>query len=472
MVTTSSRIQKDPPDEPGLGGRSICHTPQQSTANLHCSLSRPRSSSNRCPNYSLGDMGTPVSVSPNSSHLKSIGKTHSYSIHHRSASDTRGSNETLVYGTSIAEDSISPDGDPAHTGGGDQGSDGPTTYQTSRVDVLRQAYSKRFPRSHNVVNLLANPIRKSSQGDYERKWRYFCSFLRERDIPFNAITLHCVLDFLAYLFFDKGLQPSTVAHYRSALTVPLRLQYNVDLTDSLVSTLLKAMFLQRPKTPITSPTWCLNKVLTYIDGLQSELGMESSLQKCAFLLKLATGWRISELHACVRDPAYCRILDDSTLLIRPHPSFLAKNESTEKRWQHEKILPLLLRDGSPSSLCPVRSLQTYLNLTSNYKTGCLFLNCKTGKPLSIKQLSTLLCKLIAKGDPSAIPKAHDIRKYAASFSLSESMQASHMVNAMRWRSPHTFWKFYMTATSPLPMAVVLPGITTSQRSPTASNSSS
>ena len=461
MVNTSSDIQKDSPTQSSSRSRSVRHTSQQSAADLRCSLPGSRGSSNRCPIDSMGNMESSVPLSSNSIDIEDFGETRSYTVHQCHSGHTRGTNKTLVYGTSIAQSSFSPIRRTTHTDCGEQDRNSSPTYQTSRVEVIKCAYSARFPHSHRVVDLLANPIRKSSQGDYERKWHYFCAFLRERDIPPNAITLDCVLDFLVYLFFDKGLQASTIAHYRSALTVPLKLQYKVDLNDYSVTTLLKAMLLQRPKAPTAAPAWCLNKVLTFIDNLPTESTVESSLQKCAFLLLLATGWRISELHACVRDTAYCRFLDDSTLLIRPHPSFLAKNESTEKRWQHEKIKPLLLHDGSSSHLCPVRSLQSYLSATSSTKSGCLFLNHKTGKPLSIKQLSLAICRLIGQADPETKAKVHDIRKYAASCALSETMQASSMINALHWRSPHTFWKHYMHTTSPLSTAAVLPGTSVS-----------
>ena len=74
------------------------------------------------------------------------------------------------------------------------------------------------------------------------------------------------------------------AHYKSALTVPLRLQYIVDLPDSLVAILLKAMFLQHSKASNAVPAWYLNGVLTYINGLQTSLRIETSLQECAFSL--------------------------------------------------------------------------------------------------------------------------------------------------------------------------------------------
>ena len=464
MVNSASNLQQNSSPQSTPGSRSVCYTSQQQTTSVYSSLSGSGSSSNRCPINTMGTVEPSIPIPSNSVDSKGTSKAYQNIFHQCSSSDTGGANTSMVHGTSIAQSSFDSPGNSTDSGSGGQNGDRPPTNQTSRVEVIKYAYYSRFPRSNRVVDLLANPIRKSSQGDYERKWHCFCSFLRERGIPSNAITLTCVLDFLTHLFYDKKLQPNTIAHYRSALTVPLRLQYNVDLNDPAVATLLKAMSLQRPRVPVAAPAWCLNKVLSYIDSLPKRLKMESLLQKSAFLLLLATGWRISELHACVRDTAFCHISENSTLLIRPHPSFLAKNESTEKRWQHESIKPLLLHDGSPSNLCPVLTLQKYLNATSSNKTGCLFLHHETGKPLTIKQLSISICRIIQQADPSTKAKVHDVRKYAASCSLAETMQTSNMINALRWRSPHTFWKYYMYSTPPLSVAAVLPGNTVQEGS--------
>ena len=185
--------------------------------------------------------------------------------------------------------------------------------------------------------------------------------------------------------------------------------------------------------------------------------VEQLLQNSAFLLLLATGWRISELQACVRDKEFCFINSSSTLLIRPHSSFLAKNESQERRWQHKSINSLQLTDGSPSHLCPVRSLQEYLRRTSRVKEGPLYIHPLTQKPMSIYQLSTTICKLIQTAEPSVKATVHDVRKYASSQSLLETMQISEVVEAVNWKSPHTFWKYYMFPTKPLVRAAILPG---------------
>ena len=267
-----------------------------------------------------------------------------------------------------------------------------------------------------------------------------------------------MLDFFSYLFFDKKLRPSTIAHYRSALTVPLRLKFKIDLHDLAVSHLIRAMYIQRPNVPASAPAWSLNKVLQLLDSWPDKVPLEGLLQKTAFLLLLATGWRISELHACVRMPEFCAISKEFTLTLRPHPSFLAKNECPRKRWSHKTILALRLSNGTTSKLCPVTSLTHYLGKTARITAGSLFIHPSTQKPLTKHQLSTHICKLILNADPETRVKVHDIRKYAASCSLAETMDVAGMVNALQWKSPQTFYKFYMSPTIPLTLPVTLPRV--------------
>ena len=85
------------------------------------------------------------------------------------------------------------------------------------------------------------------------------------------------------------------------------------------------MRIRRPNEPSPKPQWNLGKVLSLLES-QASVTETHSLRRTVFLLLLATGWRISEIHACVRNKDYCRISERNSLLLRPHPSFLAKNE--------------------------------------------------------------------------------------------------------------------------------------------------
>ena len=466
MVTTASNIQENPTARPSSRSRPVCNTSEQQATNLCSSLSRSKSNSNRRTINSLGEMAPSIPISSNSSDFEGSSKARSHTLQQSYSYNTRVTNKAMVYGSSIKESSFNPSQSSFDSDSGERRSESPSSYTDSRMDTIKKTYDTRFPNSPRLVGLLTSNLKKSTEGEYERKWHYFCLFLRENN--FRRITLKRALQFLIYLFDEKGLKPTTIENYRSALAVPLKLRFNIDLHDPAVPILLRAMSLERPASPPKAPAWCLNTVLTHIDELPKKIDTETTLQKSAFLLLLATGYRISELHACVRNTQFCRFRPDSSLSIRPHPSFLAKNECTDRRWPHKIIPPLFLEDGSSSHLCPVKSLQKYLKRTSSYKTGSLFRHHETGKPLSIKQLSTTVCKLILQADPTVRATVHDVRKFSAAFTLSETMQTANMIDALHWRSPHTFWKYYMCTTPPLNRAVVLPGTSFAKGSATAS----
>ena len=164
--------------------------------------------------------------------------------------------------------------------------------------VVRTAYQSRFPSCNAALDLLAKPLRKSSLKDYEGKWLRFCSFLKEKNITPNNLNLAAVLEFFSYLFLKKNLRPGTVAHYRSALSVPLRLQFKIDLQDTAVSTLLKAMYIQKPNLPVAPPTWSLNKVLLLLNSLENNLPIDILLQKNS-LFASACYWLAGQRTPCL-----------------------------------------------------------------------------------------------------------------------------------------------------------------------------
>ena len=114
------------------------------------------------------------------------------------------------------------------------------------------------------------------------------------------------------------------------------MHFKIDFKSDTFADLIRSMCLQRPNKPMTAPEWSLNKVLDFLNKETNLSDKVSLLRKTAFLLLLTTGWRISELHACVRNSDFCTFSNNS-LSLRPHPSFLAKNESTQNRWSHKEI---------------------------------------------------------------------------------------------------------------------------------------
>ena len=364
MVSLRSRLSESPQTESTLTSGPICDEPEQQTSSFRVSLSRPGSSSSECTNNVVGQVESSLPLPTDTSPFEGFMPDDPDLLRYRSAYHTGNTHETLVHGPSVTESPLNTHRSQTSTSSCGEDSDSAPHYKASRVAVIRTSYQSQINCEQRTIGLLATPIRETSLRDYEIKWGKFCAFLTERKIPPSQLSLTHVLDFFSYLFFEINLRPNTIAHYRSALSVPLQLKFQINLYDPAVYHLIRAMKIQRPNAPATAPAWSLNKVLQLLDNWPNKIPLDNLLQKNAFLLLLATGWRISELHACVRMQEFCSINIDNSLKIRPHPSFLAKNECPQNRWPHRTILALRLSDGTISKLCPVNSLTEYLSKTS------------------------------------------------------------------------------------------------------------
>ena len=457
MVSTTENIQGYHENEPQSANRLVRHTTEQSTGDVHLTMSGPESNSSGCYGDTMEQVGPPIPLSPVHYDFEGFTQTTGVTVQERYIDNTRHPNEALVYGTESETDSFNSNKSVPTTMGSRQVGNSPLSYKTPRVEVIKQAYGKEFPGCPEAVTLMATPIRKSSEAEYEKKWSRFMTFVEGKNIPFEEITVATVISFLTQLFHERHLSPNTVAHYKSALAVPLQLHFNIDLSTTAFRNLLRAMYLQRPNQPVSTPAWSLDKVLTFMEGLTNPITLEMLLKKTAFLLMLATGWRISELHACVRDQAYCYFTGDGILHIRPHPSFLAKNECSQRRWDFKEIKSLRLGDGSVSKLCPVATTQEYLRRTHKVRRGSLFLTPNNNsKTLTVHKLTSHICQIIRLADPVAKIKVHEVRKYASSLSFINSMIVGDLTSAMNWKSPAAFFKFYFSQVEPTSTPVIIP----------------
>ena len=194
-----------------------------------------------CISSSVGQVRSSVYVPTDTTDFEGFESDDSILLQNSNTHHTRDTNETLVHEASPTGDSVDLHRSNITTNRSRQGSGTDKSYTTSRVAVIRTAYQTRFQSCQRTIGLLASPIRQSSINDYQIKWEKFCSFLTARNITPNQLTLANVLDFFSYLFFEKKLRPNTVAHYRSALSVPLGLEFGINLQDPAVSHLIKAM---------------------------------------------------------------------------------------------------------------------------------------------------------------------------------------------------------------------------------------
>ena len=461
VVPPEEELREDSQTESQTPGRPVCHQAQQSTEDICVSMPRQEGHCSGRTIYTMEQMGSPVPLSSNESDFEGFFETEQVVFQNSHFSHTRDADEALVHDTAASESSLYHSEDEPSTGSARRtGDDGPV-YETSRVAVIEAGLRKEFPELNDEeIRLQATDLKPSTLSDYQHKWKVFTEFLIQSNIYQEEVRLGSVVKFFHFLFTHKGLKPSSVRHYRSAISYPLVVLFNINLSAKEPSEKLARMFKsfeqKRPNAISTSPQWSLNKVLTFIDNLPEPLSDELLLRKTAFLLLLATGWRISELHACVREEKYCQF-SRNTLRIRPHEIFLAKNERPYQRWDHKEIVSLNLPDGSTSKLCPVNTLREYLDRSRGRNTGPLFCTLgRTMKPLSKHQLSTQICRLILAADPLTAVKVHDVRSYASSYALTKTMLIGDLMREIHWSSPSTFFKYYMTSTEPLLTPVVLP----------------
>ena len=453
--TTSDFPQGDHEDRTSSPSRLVCNESQSSTTNICLPMSGRKSNSSRCPTDRLGQMGPHIPVPSDPNDFEGFTETHTIQYTDCDHADSRRAKQAMVPTADIKAITTKHFRSKTSTAGRKNATVRDENFKNSRLEVLKVANSSKYPDCDDeTINLISSPVKKSSESDYQRKWKYFLDFVTEKDIAFEDITIDIVLRFFSFLFYKKGLKPSTVTHYRSALSKPLREYFNIELTIPAVTSMLRAMKLQRPNQPSSRPAWSLGKVLTYLETLDTSSTVQS-LRKTAFLLLLATGWRASELHACVRNVEFCRFTENSSVIIQPHSSFLAKN-GLRKGIAAKDINLLKTPEGNISKLCPVTALKKYLKQTSDYKEGCLFLDPKDGSNLTLAKLRYNICCIITKADPDTRARVHDIRKFSASCCLQQDMIVGDLTEDFNWSGPSVFYKYYFIQTDPLETPVSLP----------------
>ena len=251
------------------------------------------------------------------------------------------------------------------------------------------------------------------------------------------------MSFLLWLRESRNLQTNTILNYKAALAVPLRIVCNLDLDSWEFKELKKSFFLERPPNLPSVPSWDISKVLTLLQSsAYSSFPPDkfNQLKKCLFLTALAAGNRVSEIAAMVRTGLEL-VHTFNKISIAVRPGFLYKNQRLGRAPNNIVIVPL---DQGPPALCPVRSLASYLSLSSP-KRGALFCNTKTEKPLTRASISKLLCSIIEEADPNKFPKSHDIRKVAASIAWTRGLNPEEITKRVFWRSSSVFIDRYLSS---------------------------
>ena len=168
----------------------------------------------------------------------------------------------------------------------------------------------------------------------------------------------------------------TLMGYKAAVISTLKYQSKVDFDTPEIRSLMKSFSQNDLKTRNVVPSWDVAFVLEALRRPPFEPIETCSVKlltfKTAFLMALATGRRVSKLHAVQVEGLSCP-KDRSFILCKVNPTFVAKNQiATNSR----VILPFkvlaLANILSPDMiqdiyLCPCRSIFAYMKRVDQLK---------------------------------------------------------------------------------------------------------
>ena len=359
---------------------------------------------------------------------------------------------------------------------------------SSRMDAIGVSLNSHG-YSNQVAETVASAGRTSTSVVYDAKWRLYTDWCKSRQVNPVDPTGPQLADFFTYLFYDKGLQFSTLRGYKaSILSVLSRSAPLSPYTDSVLKGLFKAFQLQRPVVARSLPVWDLGIVLQGLKRPPFEPIRKSSLRllslKTLFLFTLAAGARRGEILALIRTGIHFTDHCEE-VLVYPDPIFIPKTRlgvSSTRPFVVEALKRHVSRESEDRLLCPVRALQAFVDRTKDpaFLAGRtrLFLPLGDSKGnLSAHshkvQIITTIEEAYAAMDMRLAEdfklRMHDLRMLSFSLASASGVTLDTILTAGRWKSHSTFTHYYLRSMAvyadslfslgpvSLPGSVVMPG---------------
>ena len=308
----------------------------------------------------------------------------------------------------------------------------------SRVAYLRKQYENKN-LSKRASDLLLSSWRHKSAQSYDSLCKRWISWCSERNSDPVSGPVEEVVNFLAHLF-EEGYQYRSLNAYRSAIA---SMHTQVDGTSigqhPFVSRVLKGAFNSRPPLPRYRDTWDVSKVLSLLRG--QEINSRSSLkllaQRTTMLLALSRPSRSTDLSRL--NLKGFRNTPEGVVFL---PSDLAKQSRPGKALA-EFFFPRFTED---TRLCPVRSLELYLQATQTLRgdtTQLLISYIKPHGPVTSSTVARWLKQVIGDaGIDTSIFKAHSVRAASTSAAANLGISTNEILEAADWSNNSTFQRFY------------------------------
>ena len=409
MVAGSNNLQMDLLSSRPIPNRSVCHSVQQQTLQIHISLPRSFSFWNQRPLSSLEHLGFHLPFPPNSHSPRSSFSADQLQREGSSDSSLVRRVELVSNPPRQVAGSSTSSFIPLPLSGHNRGQSippKPWSFSTSRVVTIRRALrSKGF--SENVISITLLWLKDSSTSQYQGIWKKFINYLSAHSISHDKISLPIVCDFLAFQAQIMYRKYRTLATYKCALRHPLLFACDLEINNPISELFMRGAFRFNPPVKAKEMhSWSLNSVLRFLRTPAFEpledISFKRLTQKTLFLILLASGRRISEVthlsRKCRRIPSSSRLsllwLDDFTPKVH-NPTFQTPCPSIEE---------ISVNNGQDVILCPVRTFKSYRERTTTMlehvppllrpKSLWVHPRFRLNRKIDIKYLSNIFIELI------------------------------------------------------------------------------
>ena len=171
--------------------------------------------------------------------------------------------------------------------------------ESSRMATLVKGFQKDEV-SEDTIAILKKAHAESSQKQYQSIWSKFLDFLNINHISHNSVSIADVMNFLAFHAIHYKRQYRTLAAYKCAIELPLRLLFNLDFGGVELGMFMRGLFNTNP--PLKNapmPFWSLNNLFEFLNSIRFEplatKDIDVIQEKLLVLILLATGRRIGEV---------------------------------------------------------------------------------------------------------------------------------------------------------------------------------
>ena len=428
--------------------RSVRGSHKQSARRIHELVSRSRCGRNKRVSASL-DGGKRIRFSPVLSDRSVHRKTPRREMRN-SSSDTGLADPGVVSPSHVHVDSESPvitdNGQSVDVS--DRG--------RSPIGVQRDSHSNRMEAirgrfeaiglSENVKNLLFGSFRDGTNRSYESAWNKWVSWCCEREITPISASLSQFLEYLSWMYENK-YEYRTINVHRSAISSVLPPLDGAPIGQNfLVSKLMKGIYNKIPPQPRYQNIWDLDKVLSFIDTLDTDdnLSLKLLSKKLAFLLAVVAPKRVSEISRL--NTQFMKFTQNGVVFELPG---LSKTQKTGKPKQI-----VYGKNDENNKLCVIHCLKSYISRTQskrdNSNDGSLLIMIrKPFRPVSPQTISHWIRDIMnLAGIDTSVFKAHSTRAASSSKASNQGVPLEEILLMADWSGQSTFLKFYSKPLAP------------------------